>query len=138
MKGFRTFLGFNLSQKFTLMKVFCCLILIKIGLLILPFNKFKSVYNFFAQKNKIITNTEKEAFITKIIKGLAYYVPFGFTCLPQALSLKYYLSADNTASLIIGVNNTSGFKAHAWVERNKEFLIGDLPLETYMPIWEWS
>ena len=68
------------------------------------------------------------------------------TCLPQAIALKYCLRADPAARLIIGVGLGAGvgagsaaeFRAHAWVQKHDEILIGDFPGFDYQPIWQWE
>ncbi len=87
--------------------------------------------------NKIRTETEINRLIY-FIKGISAHLPLGLTCLPQALTLKYYLNSDSAVKLIIGINVENTFKAHAWVEKNTKYLIGDLPFEIYTPLWTWT
>jgi Transglutaminase-like superfamily len=106
---------------------------------ILPFNLFKKMYNWLIEKkqNASLDDLQIQRRIY-FIKAIAANLPFGLTCLPQALTLKYYLRKDKEVELIIGINTEITFKAHAWVEKNNIYLIGDLPFENYTPLWTWS
>jgi hypothetical protein len=138
LKWPNAFFKLSFSDKVLALRVLWVLCIIKICLKVLSFEKFKTLYNRSLQQSNLNLSNEAALRTIYLIKGLAYYMPLGFTCLPQALALKYFMAADKTAQVIIGVNNTGGFKAHAWVEKNTKFLIGDLPLENYTPIWQWA
>ena len=124
----------KIKNKGLCFKVFVVLSLIKLGLKILPFSKFKSLFQI-SGTNHVKNQSE----IIYYIKGISVNIPLGFSCLPQALTLKYFLKNNASTKLILGVNNeNSNFKAHAWVEQNGEYLIGDIPFETYSPLWQWQ
>jgi Transglutaminase-like superfamily len=129
----------SFSEKWQLLHAFILLFCLKVSLLVLPFNIFKNLYNKTLRlgTKKAYTQTQVERKIY-FIKVIAANIPLAFTCLPQALALKYYLKKDTDVQLIIGVNTEITFKAHAWVEKNKLFLIGDIPFENYTPLWTWS
>jgi Transglutaminase-like superfamily len=139
LKLISKFLALPLADKWLLFKVVFALLFLKISLVILPFQVFKKLYNSLLLSGKNTNLNEKQ--IEKLvyfIKASAANLPFGLTCLPQALTLKYYLKKDPNVQLIIGINTEITFKAHAWVEKNKIYLIGDIPFETYTPLWTWS
>lgn len=92
----------------------------------------------FGNNKKIASETEL-ANIVYYVKGISKIKIFNINCLPQALTTKYLSGQTADIKLIIGINNDNhDFKAHAWVEKNKTFIIGDIPYQTYTPIWEWA
>lgn len=129
----------SFTDKILLFKVFWVILFIKIGLKILPFNHFKSVYS------KLVQSDHQQFYSKRFINQLVWSIkvisanfPFGFTCLPQALTAKYFLRNDASIELIIGVQKEqSSLLAHAWVEQNRKFIIGDTPFSNYTPIWKW-
>ncbi len=60
------------------------------------------------------------------------------TCLPQALALKWFLRSDTAAEVIVGIDKTVGFQAHAWVQKAGQILIGDQPDNNFQPLWTWK
>jgi Transglutaminase-like superfamily len=139
LRSLSNFFSLAIPEKWLLIKTFFILLFLKTSLVILPFAMFKKMYK--ALLNIRSGNSFTEIEIEKLVfytKAISANVPLGFTCLPQALTLKYYLRRDVQVQVIIGVNTETSFKAHAWVEKNKNYLIGDLPFETYTPLWTWS
>ena len=113
---------------------------IKMGLKIMPYPVFKQWYD------KWSATTSQKTFSNQDLKKAAWAIgvvsarwPWQATCLPQALTFKYLHRHDPRLQLQIGVNkNASGeLQAHAWVEKEKQILIGNTP-ETFQPIWEWE
>jgi Transglutaminase-like superfamily len=139
LKSIVKFFRFSFQEKTQIIKVFFLLSIFKAGLILLSFEKFKKFYNWFSgvfqTQNLDIQKIERSIFF---LKGIAANTPLGFTCLPQALVLKYLLKNDKEVQIIIGVNTETSFKAHAWVEKNHKFLIGDIPFENYTPLWTWA
>ncbi len=139
MKSINKFLALPLQEKYELVKTLIFLVFIKSTLVLLPFSWFKKLYNFLLKRTA--KNYKSNSEITRLIyfiKAISANLPLGLTCLPQALTLKYYLRNEAEVKLIVGVNLEQTFKAHAWVEKNTTFLIGDLPFETYTPLWTWT
>jgi|GEM_PF-1514468 len=116
------------------------IILIKIGLKVLTFNKFKPFFNFFLKtKTAKSYSAEWAKKVVWSVQTMAHVLPFGVVCLPQALAVKYLLRGDHCYLLKIGVSTQNQlFSAHAWVEKDGILIIGDTPQTQYVPIWTWS
>ncbi|MCP9770350.1 lasso peptide biosynthesis B2 protein [Lacihabitans sp. LS3-19] len=127
----------NIEDKLLFIRTLYRLFYFKCFLTILPFSRFKNLYESLNPSKK--TTDIEEKLIVKYIMAIASNLPFGFSCLPQALTLKYFLKNDSETEIILGVNtDQKAFKAHAWVERNGTYLIGDIPFEHYTPLWNWK
>ncbi len=116
------------------------LLAIKLGLEIVPYPIFKKWYD------KLTKTKLHKTYLDQDLKNAAWAIqvvsarwPWRATCLPQALTFKYLHRHDPRLQLQIGVNkSTSGqVQAHAWVEKDGQFLIGDSP-ESFKPIWQWQ
>jgi hypothetical protein len=115
------------------------LFIIKLSLLILSFSTFKKFYSRLSKNNS--QQIYSEIFIQQLIwsiKVVSAKTPFGFTCLPQALTAKFFLRNDHSFELIIGVQKAKSILlAHAWIEQHAKFIIGETPNGNYIPIWKW-
>ncbi len=130
---FRKFLKLHFKDKVLLIKVALKLILIKFLLESLPFEKFKKVFKYFSTSNNI-KDVNK---ITYFAKASSSFL--NITCLPQALCVKSFYSGVDSIKLTLGVNNSNQkLNAHAWVTHDKKIIIGDLPFESFKPIWVWE
>jgi enhancing lycopene biosynthesis protein 2 len=116
------------------------LLFIKLSLSLLSFSTFKKLFSRISKNN--LQQTYSEKYISQLvwsIEGIATNIPLGFMCLPQALTAKYFLRKDLSIELIIGVQKENAdIIAHAWVEHNGSFIIGDTPFINYTPIWKWG
>ena len=128
------------ETQLNLFKAAIIIAIIKIGLKVLPYPTFKKLYD-----RGIQSDFQEEYPQTKLskaawaIKVVSARWPWNATCLPQALSFKYFFRKDPSLHLKIGVNKTNQgiFQAHAWVEKEGKVLIGETP-ETFVPLWEWN
>lgn len=104
------------------------------ALKLMKFQSFKSYYRSICKKS--VKNISEKDY-TQAIKRFASIRPNTFSCLPQALCFKKQFQ---DSKLIIGVqaSTTTNLDAHAWVERNGEFLIGEIPNFEYLPLWIWE
>jgi Transglutaminase-like superfamily len=127
------------AEKINGLKVGFVLILIKMALSCLPFDRFKTFFRLISKiPQKPISPKLPDTTINWIQK-IGHHLPLGLTCLPQALALKFFLRNDAEACVIIGIENSpQTFSAHAWVEKDKKILIGQTPHPTYIPIWRWK
>ncbi|MCP9764028.1 lasso peptide biosynthesis B2 protein [Lacihabitans soyangensis] len=124
----------TIHQVFTLLYVFLVLCVFKLLLVTLSFSLFRKLY---AKLRG--SHVENVPYLIFCINGISNYIPFGFTCLPKALTLKYFMSKDTEAKLVVGVKlSNQGLEAHAWVEKAGKFLIGEFTEEQFKPIWEWQ
>jgi hypothetical protein len=124
----------SIHQVFTLLKVFMVLCISKVSLLILSFSALRKIFA------KLGENKPQDiSFIIFCINGISNHLPVGFTCLPKALALKYFMSYDNGAILVVGVKfSNQSLEAHAWVEKEGEVLIGESTVEQFTAIWQWQ
>ncbi|REA61633.1 lasso peptide biosynthesis B2 protein [Dyadobacter luteus] len=118
------------------------LLLIKSGLLLLPFPTFRKVYNRLAKsdKKKDVSGQQIDAAVWAV-KSAADHLPVELLCLPRALATKYLLRKVPALTLEIGVEITPAkvFEAHAWVEKNGSVIIGDWPeTVSYQRLWVWE
>ena len=87
--------------------------------------KFRGVSN---HSNKLIETSQS-------IKKVSRYFAFHSTCLIQALTAKLMLCNIPNLSIIIGVSLENGFEAHAWIEKDGDYIIGEMPVKQFTPIW---
>lgn len=146
MKSLKTYFTrwrqLDFEEKVLFFKAICTLLLIKVGLLFLPFSSFRKVYNWFAR-----TTTKEEVSSRQIertvwaVRSVADHLPVELLCLPRALATKYLLRQVPALTLEIGVDMTAAkvLEAHAWVEKNGSVLIGDWPeTVSYQRLWVWE
>ena len=127
----------KIENKIRFIQVFFIMFLIKLGMNLLPFSKFKSIYS--NLKHTADLDSEEETIIISYIHLLSRNRLIRFTCLHQALTLKYFLKNDPSAQLIVGVNKTKGnFEAHAWIARENNILVGNFQTNEFSPIWLWK
>ncbi|MBP6385828.1 MAG: lasso peptide biosynthesis B2 protein [Pseudarcicella sp.] len=111
------------------------LIFFKIALL-LPFSKFKFLFEHISKLP--ICSSHRQELIVQYVKSVGKILPFGFTCLPQALTVKFLLRNQKDIIIKIGIlRETTSFQSHAWVEKNHQTIIGESD-KNYTPIWNWS
>jgi hypothetical protein len=131
----------NADQKIIWIKAAWCLVMIKIGLKLLPFDQFRKIFKWLTEsKKKKSEDKEKVLATCWAIRSAAYHLPLSLQCLPQALSSKYLLRHETDLKVQIGVliNSPGDFEAHAWVEWKEEVVLGELPDKNYQPIWIWD
>lgn len=136
-RRFEQFKKLPFSQKKLSLKALFDLVHIWLALNLLPFNKFKTYFSFIGNKNSSKNTTSEYALA---ISRATLFAKAKFTCLPQALALKKEFYVHSDVNLIIGISPDLSKKldAHAWVERNNEFIIGEVPDFNYLPLWQWS
>ncbi len=124
-----------------LTKALVVLLLIKIGLKVLSFRRFKKLFSRATNHRSNITH--RKEYIQDVawaVRAVAHALPISLACLPQALAVKYLLRHETDLPLNIGVQQSAraGFEAHAWVERAGQIVIGAWPEgKTYRPLWVW-
>ncbi|UBM59003.1 lasso peptide biosynthesis B2 protein [Marinilongibacter aquaticus] len=110
---------------------------LKIRLKWMRFNAFKQYYSRYTASGLHCNDAEK---LKKAIQRAALVAPKAFNCLPQALTFKKMIANNSEYKLVIGINpiNKDKLDAHAWVEKQEDILIGDVPSFNYLPLWEWK
>ncbi|HEV7378428.1 MAG TPA: lasso peptide biosynthesis B2 protein [Dyadobacter sp.] len=130
------------EERYLFFKAYISLLVIKSGLLVLPFPTFRKLYNRLAASTtkKEVTGDYINATVWAI-KSAASHSPVEMLCLPRALAAKYLLRKVPALTLEIGVeiNAAKTFEAHAWVEKNGSIIIGDWPeTVSYQRLWVWE
>lgn len=129
------------EQKVIWLKAALCLILIKTGLTLLPFDWFRRLFQWLTETGAKKGNMSESVEISCwAVKSAAHHLPLTLLCLPQALSAKYLLRKDVDIKVHIGVlmNTSSDLEAHAWVEWRGKVVLGELPDKHFQPIWVWQ
>lgn len=132
---------FDYEQKRIWFKAAICLILIKLGLHLIPFEQFRKIFKWFAESSqKKSLKTENVATVCWAVSSAAFHLPFSLLCLPQALAAKYLLRHERDLKVHIGVliNEKGDLEAHAWVECKHEVVLGYIPDKNFQPIWIWE
>lgn len=128
------------SDRWLLLRVTVCVILIKLGLKMLSFKRFRAAYDLFL--SNVAVQTYDALFVEQLVwsvRAVSNALPFEVLCLPQALAVKYFLRAEPEYELKIGVSNHDQlFSAHAWVAKADRTVIGEIPNISYVPLWAWS
>ncbi|GAB4008225.1 lasso peptide biosynthesis B2 protein [Spirosoma sp. KCTC 42546] len=136
-KRFNEFARLPIADQRLITQTFTVVVLIRIGLKFLSFQQFRTVYSKVTAAKKY-NNTvdqliERRVWAIQKVSGTLSAV-----CLPQALALTYFLRTEKDVELIVGVQKSHTFEAHAWVEKNGTILIGQSPDSSFQPIWVWQ
>ena len=130
------------GEKISFVSSVICLTIIKAGLVLLPFSTFRKLFAWFTKsqtKNEV--SQQKISQTAWAVASAAHHLPFELLCLPQALATKYLLRKVPSLTLEIGVaiDSSKTFQAHAWVEKNGSFVIGDWDENiSYQRLWVWK
>lgn len=129
------------TEKLLLVYVLLVLIHFKVLLILFPLKWFIRTLSgpaSYKLKNGVPHSTiEKRVWAVRVLSAR---LPFGFTCLVQALATKWLLKNQPDVRVHIGVrkNSVEGFSAHAWVTYQNETLLGEQPNVVFEPILTWS
>lgn len=124
-------------RKKSLIEALLVLSAYKVVLIVLPFRHF--VNN--KEKTSIDTGSkERLEDVVWAITVLGNRLPFGFTCLVQALSAKWLLRNKCNLQLHIGVRKSVDhqFSAHAWITHDDTIILGEQKNQVYEPILNWK
>jgi hypothetical protein len=108
------------------------LIIVKLGLLLLPFQKLRIMMARFLELSRILSGRDHTTTIEEVARAVSVasrHIPGTGTCLPMALTAHGLLTRFGLkADLRIGVrrDRKGEFQAHAWVESRNGILICDL------------
>lgn len=141
MKRLRKFLSLTDSDRHLLISTFILLGLVKLGLWLLPFQTFRQLLMTISHTNPVGLQQCSHAInqIVEAVNRSGHYIPGGAKCLPLALTTQVLMNwCGYSTQLRIGVAKGEGGKleAHAWVEYQKQVIIGylrDLSRFTPMP-----
>lgn len=114
----------------------------KLAILLLPFNFLQQKFQKITSKNNLEEANPTEIELkAKSINRIAYAFSFlGFTCLPKALAMKFWLKNYRDIKVNFGVQKDSRNQliAHAWVSKNQKIILGEDPNVNYKSIWIWG
>lgn len=116
------------------------LLVVKLGLELLPFNKFRGLFARVSKhRGPTVSGNQYIQDTAWAVRTAARVLPISLTCLPQALAVKYLLRNQPDLVLNIGVQPSTHFVAHAWVEKAGQIVIGEWPEgKTYHLLWTWT
>jgi len=119
------------------LKAALVLTVIGVSLRLMSFSSFRKWYSKWPQVKPV--PDEQVSDLVWAVESAAYHLPLKLLCLPQALAVKYLLGRSDGIVMHIGFNKTetNPFEFHAWVEKQGETIIGNLPTR-YQPLWVWE
>lgn len=124
------------SYKLEVFKISIYLSFFWLALKIVPFDKFVKTFTYIIQKKKSTNYNRYEIQETiKIVKAVSKHHVFKCNCFIQALTAKLVLRSVRDLVLNIGVSIENGFEAHAWIEKDGVYIIGEIPSSHFTPIW---
>lgn len=124
MNQIKLFLNLSVDKKSLLIKSVVLTTLIRICLYLIPFSRIYTTFNKLS-RIKIYTNSRKVDDIIWAVMVASHYIPKS-TCLVQAITAQILMTHYNhDSTLMIGVNKSNDFEAHAWVEINKNVILGE-------------
>lgn len=136
MKRLRKFLHLNPSDRQLLIKTFILLGLVRLGLMLLPFETLwqllASISRATPQPQHLEVNSDRVSTLGKIVGAVnlsSRYTPGGAKCLARALTTQVLMSRRGySPELRIGVakGKEGILEAHAWVENQGQVVIGHL------------
>ncbi|MCF2502940.1 lasso peptide biosynthesis B2 protein [Dyadobacter sp. CY107] len=130
------------ERKAIFLKAAVSLVLIKTGLMVLPFGTFRKLFHWLCNSKSTREISQERIDLTVwAIDTAANLLPMELLCLPRALATKYLLRKVPALTLEIGieVNPAKKFEAHAWVEKNGSVIMGNWPESVlYQRIWVWK
>ncbi|AQG82264.1 hypothetical protein AWR27_02090 [Spirosoma montaniterrae] len=120
-----------------LVKAFSVLLAYKSALFVFPFRYFITPHSTVRTNKPSVGQLNEVVWAVQVVSRR---VPFGFTCLVQALSVRWLLRSHPAIELKIGVHKseTGQFTAHAWVEHNQQIIIGEQSDQAFTPILTWT
>ena len=120
-------------------KVFIVLTIYRGLLILFPFKRFMMPVNGLTPRTVLLS----EELINDVVWAVhlvSSKIPLGFTCLVQALAVKWLLKNQPDVHLCIGVRKSSKevFSAHAWIVYRNKTILGEQPELFFEPILKWN
>lgn len=132
----------SIYEIYLLLIAFILLFTFKVLIKILPFNYLqKNFQNWVKSNNNTESNEVEISNKALAINRISYAFPLlGFSCLPKAMAMKYWLKDYKQIALHFGVQKDSqnNFVAHAWITKANTTILGDDPSINYKSIWVWE
>ena len=137
MRGLKRFLSLSPAERSLLLRSFCWLAVIRIGLWLFPFQTVRKIA---IGARTALNSPYSVSRVAWAVQAVSRYVP-GARCLPQALACQALLArSGHTSRLEIGVakDEKNEFAAHAWVVCGGRIVIGESEVERYTPLAVWE
>lgn len=142
IKNIKKLAVLSIHEIYLLIIAFLFLFTFKLFIKILPFNFLQKKFQKWVQSENTEECSELEIkYKALAINRISYAFPvLGFTCLPKALAMKYWLRTYKHIALNFGVqkDNNNNFVAHAWITQSNKTILGDDPSINYKSIWVWE
>lgn len=131
MRRLRRYLGLPATERKLFRQALWAVAWVRLGLWLLPFRVVRGWIERPGQVRPAATSKLPAEKIAWAVKAAARYVPRA-TCLVQALAgRRLCAQAGYASTLHLGVRQTGGFAAHAWLECEGRLLIGGEEAEEY-------
>jgi Transglutaminase-like superfamily len=142
LKKLRKVLDLSSTEILYLLPALFFLSFAKLAILILPIGFLQQKFQKITSKNNLKeANPTEFELKAKSINRIAYaFTLLGFTCLPKALAMKFWLKNYKDIRVNFGVqkDNQNQLIAHAWVSNNHKIILGEDPNINYKSIWIWG
>lgn len=133
------FWSLSRRKKWLLTKVFIVLAIYRGLLIVFPFKRFMMPANG-STPQIVVLSEELIKEVVWAVHLVSSKIPLGFTCLTQALAVKWLLKNHPDVHICIGVRKSSNdlFSAHAWIAYQNKIILGEQPKQFFEPILEWN
>jgi Transglutaminase-like superfamily len=142
MEKLKRLFSLNPLEIIYLIPALLLLIISKLAIIIIPFNSLQKNFQKLTKSKAIAEVSEKETNLkVNSINRIAYAFPFlGFSCLPKALALKFWLKnyANITVNFGVQKDQQNQLIAHAWVSNTNKIILGEDPSVNFKSIWVWQ
>ena len=142
LKKLRKVLDLSSTEILYLFPALFFLSIAKLSILLLPFNFLQQKFQGITSKSNLKEANPTEIDLkAKSINRIAYaFSLLGFTCLPKAMAMKFWLKNYKDIKVNFGVqkDNQNQLIAHAWVSNNQKIILGEDPNVNYKSIWIWG
>ena len=127
------------AETLLLLRVFVVLATYKGLLVLFPFSRFMMPAPVWTPQKRALSDSYVSRYIWAV-RVISTRIPFGFTCLVQALSAKWLLKNHPDVRVCVGVRNnkTEGFSAHAWLTYQNRIILGEQTAQVFEPILAWN
>lgn len=132
MKKLLKFRKLNSSGKRLFVQAYFSMMLIRLGLLLLPFSKLQGLIKEISQRKMLFPTTRPITAwqVALAVHRSSKYSPGEVKCLARALTTAFLMSRYGLSyKMNIGVarGEQNNFEAHAWVESDGQVIVGNLP-----------
>jgi hypothetical protein len=139
MTRIRKYFALRSEERGLVREAYATFAAMRIASWMMPFGRVRDLATLMADRGKHVYNPRALARerIAWAVMAAGNAFPGGHNCLVRALAGEVMLRRYGyPAELRIGVANPAaeGFKAHAWLESEGRILIGDIEIDSYVPL----